>query len=85
MSAVGEARKHTERTQHIHVSDPLHAILRSRENPKIGSRVDPDISGVPGMQSFWVLTWTEYITDHFLPALASLGIPLGEATILAPS
>jgi len=50
MSAVGEARKYTERTQHIHASDPLHAI-----------------------------------TDHFLPALASLGIPLGEATILSPS
>ena len=50
MSAVGEARKYTERTQHIHVSDPLHAI-----------------------------------TDHFLPALVSLGIPLGEATILSPS
>ncbi len=36
-------------------------ILRPRENPKIGLRVDPDISGVPGMRSFRVLTWTEYI------------------------
>ncbi len=35
-------------------------ILRPRENPKIGLRVDPDISGVPGMRSFRVLTWTEY-------------------------
>ena len=25
------------------------------------------------------------ITDHFLPALTGLGIPLGEATVLAPS
>jgi len=50
MTAVGEARRYTERTQHIHVSHPLHAI-----------------------------------TDHFLPALASLGIPLGEAAILSPS
>ena len=26
MSAVGKAQKYTDRTQHIHVSDPLHAI-----------------------------------------------------------
>ena len=50
MTAVGKARHYTERTQHIHVSQPLHAI-----------------------------------TDYFLPALESLGIPLGEAAILAPS
>ena len=42
----------------------LPSILRPRENPKIGLRVDPDISGVPGMRSFRVLTWTEYILFH---------------------
>ncbi len=35
-------------------------ILCPRENPKIGWRVDPYMSGVPGMRSFRVLTWTEY-------------------------
>ncbi len=35
-------------------------ILRSRENPKIGWRVDPDLSGVSEVRSFRVLTWTEY-------------------------
>jgi DNA helicase-2/ATP-dependent DNA helicase PcrA len=50
MEAVGKARVHTERTQHIHVSDPLHAII-----------------------------------DYFFPALRSLRIPLGQATVLAPS
>ena len=43
-------------------------ILRPREDPKIGSRVDPDISGVPGMRSFRILTWTEYITLASLAA-----------------
>ncbi len=36
------------------------SILCPRENPKIGWRVDPYMSGVPGMRSFRVLTWTEY-------------------------
>jgi len=35
-------------------------ILCPRENPKIGWRVDPDISGVSEVRSFRVFTWTEY-------------------------
>jgi chorismate mutase len=41
----------------------LATILRSRENPKIGWRVDPDLSGVSEVRSFRVLTWTEYSAD----------------------
>src|SRR3954469_17753366 len=36
------------------------SILRSCENPKSGCRVDPDSSGLSGVRSFRVLTWTEY-------------------------
>ncbi len=50
MSAVGEARKYIEPTQHIHVSNPLDAL-----------------------------------TDYFLPAISSLGIPLGECAVLSPT
>ncbi len=41
---------------HIDWSLLKKSILRPRENPKIGSRIDPDISGIPGMRSFRVLT-----------------------------
>ena len=35
-------------------------ILRPRENPNTGLRVDHDLSGVSEVRSFRVLTWTEY-------------------------
>ena len=34
MSAIGEARRYTEHTQHIHVSDPLHAITDNFLRPR---------------------------------------------------
>jgi len=44
----------------VYVRRVSQTVLRSRENPKIGWRVDPDLSGVSEVRSFRVLTWTEY-------------------------
>ena len=47
------------------------AILCSRENPKIGHRVEPDTSGVEGVRNFRVLMWTEYNKISDEPTWAS--------------
>ncbi len=47
----------------IDASASLHAILCSRENPKIGHRVEPDTTGVQGMRNFRVFMWTEYTLE----------------------
>ncbi len=58
------------------------SILCPRENPKIGWRVDPYMSGVPGMRSFRVLTWTEYIFDEFYGDLLEFETHLAQLTEL---
>jgi DNA invertase Pin-like site-specific DNA recombinase len=52
-------------------------ILRPRENPNIGWRVDPDLSGVLEVRSFRVLTWTEYRLGRSLPHLIETVAELG--------
>ncbi len=49
------------------------SLLRSRENPKIGWRVDPDMSGVSEVRSFRVLTWTEYLSGPLQSCQAGIG------------
>jgi len=44
-------------------------ILRPRENPNTGLRVDHDLSGVSEVRSFRVLTWTEYSRPRGNPGI----------------
>src|SRR3982751_3361111 len=48
------------------ITEQRNNILRPRENPKSGWRVDPGSSGLSEVRSFRVLTWTEYSSARVL-------------------